>query len=86
MRGFRHKFRCLKVARTAISTFMLPSSAAPSTSSATSCVKSSAKSYAASFTCLSFTCHLRKARGAARVCWACVPQGPIKQKQVLFQI
>ena len=46
-----------------MNTFTLPSSAAPNTSSPTSCVTSFATSCAASFTCSSFTCHLRAGVG-----------------------
>jgi len=77
-RGGRHAFvgrgfRLWKMARATMCTFMLLSSAAPSTSSATSCATSSATSSAASFTyppftcssltCSSFTCHLRASVG-----------------------
>jgi len=52
-------FRLWKMTMEKISTFTLPSSAAPDTPSATSCTTSCAISCAASFTCSSFTCRPR---------------------------
>ena len=82
-RGGRHArtgcgLRRWKVVRATMSTFTLPSSAAPRTSSVTSCVTSSftscvtspVTSCAASFTCSSFTCRLRGGAGGGR--HACV--------------
>jgi len=61
-----------KMARAAMNTYMPASSAAPERSSAASRATSCAMSCDTLFTCLSFTCSPRAARGAACVCWAWV--------------
>jgi len=69
-----------------VSTLTLLSSAAPNTSSAKSCVTSSATSCAASFTglsltCPSFTCHLQTCVGA-HVCSAVVLSSQITMDKI----
>ena len=69
LRGAQHALRLLQSDCTAHSRSLdSVLSTAPNTSSATSCVTSPAMSCAASFTCPSFTCHLRESvRGCTRV-------------------